>query len=120
VEVRLERGPSIGPWAAQLTIADDGSGFDPVAVSSGMGLANLRARAGELGAELRIDSAPGQGTRVCVRVPAGAARTTAASAGVQRGLLLGSPRCSTWGWWGGRSWAAGSSVPASPQRPPSG
>ena len=89
VDVRLERGPSNSLWAVQLVIVDDGSGFDPVAVRSGMGLANLRARAGELGAELGIESAPGQGTRVFVRVPAGAVRTTAVSAGLQRGLLLG-------------------------------
>ena len=54
-----------------------------------MGLANLRARASDLGAELRIDSARGQGTRVSVRVPASAAQTSAVSAGLQRGLLLG-------------------------------
>ena len=89
VQLQLGRGPADSPWAAQLTISDDGSGFDPGAAAAGMGLANLRARAGELGAELRIESAPGQGTRVCVRVPAGAARTTAVSAGLQRGLLLG-------------------------------
>ncbi len=89
VVVRLERGLSASPWAAQLTITDDGSGFDPDAASAGRGLVNLRARASELGADVRIESATGQGTTVGVRVPAGAVRTTAVSAALQRGLLLG-------------------------------
>jgi hypothetical protein len=73
---------------AQMTIADDGAGFDVDAVSSGRGLANLRARAGEVGAELEVESAPGRGTRLSVRVPAGRARAAGASADLQKALLL--------------------------------
>lgn len=55
----------------ELRIVDDGIGFDPsVAAPPGhLGLANLRQRAEALGGELTIDSAPGAGTRLTIRVP---------------------------------------------------
>ena len=43
----------------QLTITDNGCGFDP-AVASHKGLSSLRERAAAIGANLRITSAPGQ------------------------------------------------------------
>ncbi len=51
-----------------LEIQDDGLGFAPGIQDGrgGMGLANMRARAAELGGELHLFSAPGQGTRVTV------------------------------------------------------
>jgi len=53
-----------------LEIEDDGKGFDPEdAEGRGRGLSNLRARAETLGGELDIDSKPGLGTRVRLRVP---------------------------------------------------
>ncbi|MCB9235870.1 MAG: sensor histidine kinase [Bacteroidia bacterium] len=58
----------------QLLVSDDGKGFDPDNLQGeGFGLANLRQRAASLGAHLRIDSAPGEGTRVRVEYafPAG-------------------------------------------------
>jgi signal transduction histidine kinase len=87
VQVRLGRVAETA--SVELTVEDDGSGFEPAVTKAGMGLANLRARARDLGAELRIDSAPGRGTRIRVRVPARAIRAAAASASVQSGLLLG-------------------------------
>jgi signal transduction histidine kinase len=56
---------------ATLSIADDGSGFDPQArLGSGhFGLANLRDRAAALGGTLSIESAPSSGTRIIVRLP---------------------------------------------------
>ncbi|MGY2080475.1 sensor histidine kinase [Modestobacter sp. SYSU DS0657] len=50
-------------------VADDGVGFDP-ATSAGVGLAGLRDRAAEVGGAVDVVSAPGEGTRVTVRVPA--------------------------------------------------
>lgn len=49
----------------ELTIGDDGKGFDPDNTDSydGNGLPNMRARAAAVGAEFTIDSAPGKGTR---------------------------------------------------------
>ncbi len=48
-----------------LSVRDNGSGFDPVARSAaGNGLSNLRKRAEAAGGTLRIDSVAGQGTTV--------------------------------------------------------
>jgi PAS domain S-box-containing protein len=49
-----------------LTVQDNGRGFDQTQDSSGMGLVNLRERAEEIGAELVITSAPGEGTTIRV------------------------------------------------------
>ena len=56
---------------ATVEIADDGTGFDPDASAAPghRGLANMRSRSSELGAELEIRSRPGAGTRVTVSVP---------------------------------------------------
>jgi len=53
-----------------LMIQDDGRGFDPQAPEkTGLGLANLRARAASLSGDLRITSQPGQGTRLVLTFP---------------------------------------------------
>ena len=57
---------------AVLEVDDDGRGFDPVAATgtgTGQGLGNLRERAEGLGGQAEIQSAPGEGTRVRVRIP---------------------------------------------------
>jgi signal transduction histidine kinase len=55
---------------AFLEIDDDGRGFDPGAVSDGgQGLINIRHRASSMGAEVQIESKPGQGTTLRVVVP---------------------------------------------------
>jgi signal transduction histidine kinase len=52
----------------ELTIADNGLGFDPSQAPPGhFGLAGMRARAQILGAALEIASAAGQGTQISVR-----------------------------------------------------
>ena len=57
----------------RLEIADDGVGFAPeeIAGCGGLGLPGMRERVQRLGGRLRIDSAPGQGTRITVEVPRG-------------------------------------------------
>lgn len=53
-----------------LTVADDGRGFEPGGVSPDRhGQRTMRERAGLCGGRLAIDSAPGRGTTVVVRVP---------------------------------------------------
>jgi signal transduction histidine kinase len=52
-----------------LVVRDEGTGFDPAAGHAGSGLAHIRARVAELGGTAAIDSAPGCGTSVTVRVP---------------------------------------------------
>jgi signal transduction histidine kinase len=55
----------------ELTIEDNGIGFDPggVVKLGHQGLANTRERAAKIGATVAIDSRPGGGTRIIVRVP---------------------------------------------------
>ncbi len=60
-----------GARAVTLSIRDDGPGFDAAALPRtrrGMGLATMRERAHEIGAELVIHSRPGAGTTVTVTV----------------------------------------------------
>jgi signal transduction histidine kinase len=64
----------------RLAIQDDGRGFDPGLIhpptrESGWGLMIMRERAAAVGAELRIDSAPGRGTRIVVNCPCNAKPT---------------------------------------------
>jgi signal transduction histidine kinase len=57
--------------SVRLEITDDGVGFDPGAPFPGhLGLQSIRERVERLGGTVEIDSAPGQGTRVRVVLPA--------------------------------------------------
>ena len=53
----------------ELAVRDTGTGFDPAASHPGTGLTHIRDRAVEVGGTLHIDSAPGRGTAITVRVP---------------------------------------------------
>jgi signal transduction histidine kinase len=53
----------------RIQIDDQGGGFDLAAVAPGGGLVGMRERAQLLGGRLRLDSAPGQGTRVSAELP---------------------------------------------------
>jgi signal transduction histidine kinase len=56
----------------ELHIQDTGQGFDPMAALAGSrtaGLAGMRERAGLVGGELTIESAPGAGTYLMARIP---------------------------------------------------
>ncbi len=57
------------PDALILSIRDDGSGFQQASTSTGMGLANMRRRADELGGTLTILAKPGQGTAIRLDLP---------------------------------------------------
>lgn len=61
---------SVGGGVVQLSIRDDGAGFDTQAArpSDALGLALMRERAAAIGGQLRVESAPGSGTRVSVRL----------------------------------------------------
>jgi signal transduction histidine kinase/ligand-binding sensor domain-containing protein len=61
----LERTPS----RLRLTVADDGTGFDPAVVHAGCGLTNLRERMTSLGGSCRIISLPCIGTTVVLECP---------------------------------------------------
>lgn len=68
--------------AVEVTVRDDGRGMPQVGDGAerrtlhGFGLFNIRQRVQHLGGEIRIDAAPGGGTRIFLRVP-----LTAPSAG---------------------------------------
>ncbi len=53
-----------------VSIRDDGRGFEPESVSSGLGLTGMRERVALIGGELQIGSQPGAGTLISLRVPA--------------------------------------------------
>lgn len=55
---------------AVLEVDDDGQGFDPAQVrAEGQGLRNMRERARALGGDVVVESRPGEGTTVQVRLP---------------------------------------------------
>ncbi len=57
------------PTQALLCIHDNGQGFDPTVPKPGhFGLENMQSRAREIGAELTLNTAPGQGTELCVHM----------------------------------------------------
>lgn len=59
-----------GKGVLDLVVADDGSGFDMLRVKrSGLGLTSMTERARSAGGMLSIDSHPGGGTRVHLRLP---------------------------------------------------
>ncbi len=53
----------------EIRVEDDGDGFDIEAISQGRGLRGLQRRAKVLGGLLRVDSSPGHGTVVTLRLP---------------------------------------------------
>ena len=70
VEIRLGCDPRI----VELDVRDDGSGFDPGGSFPGhMGLRSMRERVHRLGGSLTVESAPGQGVHIKVRIPRRAA-----------------------------------------------
>jgi two-component system sensor histidine kinase UhpB len=59
----------LGDHGVELTVRDDGRGFAPEGESNGLGLNGMAERARLVGGELDIESRPGSGTAVSLRVP---------------------------------------------------
>jgi signal transduction histidine kinase len=58
--------------AVHLEMIDNGTGFDPNASrSGGVGLRGIQERVQKSGGRLKIDSSPGKGTRLAVKIPIG-------------------------------------------------
>jgi signal transduction histidine kinase len=65
--IRLElRG---GPALLEVTVQDDGAGFDLAAAPAGSGLVNMRDRVESAGGTLTIETKPSGGTLVAARLP---------------------------------------------------
>ena len=69
---------------ALLEIVDDGIGFDPAGSGGGFGLAGMAERVALAGGTFEVDSAPGAGTTVRVRLPISPGQPTVASADARR------------------------------------
>jgi signal transduction histidine kinase len=50
-------------------VEDDGQGFDPQGPRAGWGLLGMRERANLVGGHVYVQSAPGEGTRIEIRIP---------------------------------------------------
>jgi len=68
---RIEVGLNFDTRKVQLSVRDDGRGFDPSEqIADGhFGLLGMRERAEQIGGVLSIDSAPERGTQIAVEVP---------------------------------------------------
>lgn len=53
----------------EISLEDDGCGFDPLKVQHGNGLSNLQMRMQKVGGSCQIHSSPGSGTIVILRLP---------------------------------------------------
>lgn len=65
VEICFKELPRV--W--ELSVRDNGAGFDPSVPVAGNGLQNLRRRAEKIRASVQIISAPGKGTTVMLTIP---------------------------------------------------
>ena len=68
IQVRLDLQASF----AELVVQDDGVGFDPLTLQRGgrqLGLTSMAERAAEIGGTFALDSLPGNGTSLVVRIP---------------------------------------------------
>ncbi|MGY1825611.1 MULTISPECIES: sensor histidine kinase [unclassified Blastococcus] len=68
VAIRIFAVGEGGARHVSVHVEDDGVGFDP-AHARGSGLDGLRGRVASVGGEVDVESSPGAGTRVTVRVP---------------------------------------------------
>jgi ligand-binding sensor domain-containing protein/signal transduction histidine kinase len=68
VRIRLQFEEAV----TELEVCDDGMGFEPAPdrLGGGFGITGMKERAQKIGGILQIESAPGKGTKVIVRVPA--------------------------------------------------
>jgi signal transduction histidine kinase len=64
-EAVLEREDGV----VEVTVRDDGRGFDPATANGGFGLTGMRERVELAGGELRIEATPGAGTTVSATIP---------------------------------------------------
>jgi ligand-binding sensor domain-containing protein/signal transduction histidine kinase len=66
---RVDISLTYGDDSIQLSLSDDGCGFDIESKAHGMGLRSIRERVSSIHGTVQIQSAPGQGTRILVQMP---------------------------------------------------
>jgi two-component system nitrate/nitrite sensor histidine kinase NarX len=63
---------TFGPTGCRLAIEDDGRGFEPGSTARGpwphLGLQSMEERAGAISARFKLDTSPGEGTRIAVEL----------------------------------------------------
>ena len=75
VELSLARREGV----VELSVSDDGTGFDPQHTGEGFGLVGMRERVALAGGRLEIISAPGEGATLKAQLPLGAPSASAES-----------------------------------------
>ena len=60
---------SISDRCLEISVRDDGCGFDTTAPTDGWGLESMKERALEIGGKLKVESKVGVGTQVILRIP---------------------------------------------------
>jgi two-component system sensor histidine kinase UhpB len=65
----VEVGLSASAEGVELSVSDDGRGFDPHEEPDGIGLSGMAERARLVGARFEVSSRPGGGTAVTLQVP---------------------------------------------------
>jgi signal transduction histidine kinase len=67
VSILIHRNPT----EVRLVVEDDGKGFDDAELpsESQLGLVGMRERAHLVGGSMTLESSPGHGTTICIRVP---------------------------------------------------
>lgn len=65
--VQITFGPFDG--GVEIAVSDDGTGFDVSTTGEGPGLTGIRDRVEALGGNLDVNSAPGEGTTLRIRIP---------------------------------------------------
>jgi len=68
---RVEVGVRQEGGKTEISVRDDGEGFDPEASSAGRGLLGMRERIELLGGSIAVTSNPGAGTEIAATVPLG-------------------------------------------------
>ena len=59
----------MGEEALDIVIRDNGGGFDPRIASEGIGIIGMRERVVAMGGRIDIESAPGEGAAITIRLP---------------------------------------------------
>ncbi len=66
---RVELGLLVTDQTLQISVEDDGQGFDLSRPNDRNGLVNLQSRLESIGGHCAIDSGPGLGTKICLSLP---------------------------------------------------